>query len=191
MNAHKTAGHIEVIQGCMFAGKTEELIVRLRIARDGGLRVLAFKHAIDDRYDPDHLITHTRDRFDAVRVPDAATIERMAAEADVIGVDEGHFFGRPLIDSARRVAERGKRIIVVGLENDVWGRPLTPMPQLADLALHVVNKRVPCTVCGRPARFSMRMVPVTEPTMVGGVGDYEPRCAEHFEPVSDNPPPVA
>lgn len=190
MDRYKTAARIEVIQGCMFAGKTEELIGRLRDAKAGGLRVLAFKHAIDNRYDPDHLITHTREKFDAVRAPDVATIDRMAAEADVIGIDEGHFFGRPLIDCAVRLRDRGKRVIVVGLENDVWGRPLTPMPQLAELSMHVVSKRVPCTICGEAARFSMRLVPVTEPTMVGGVGDYEPRCGVHFQPVSNNPPPV-
>ncbi|TWT45333.1 Thymidine kinase [Phycisphaerae bacterium RAS1] len=179
-------GRIEVIQGCMFSGKTEELIARLRDARAAGRRVVACKHSIDDRYDPDHLITHTRERFDAIRAASAEAIERGAADAEVLGIDEGHFFGLPLVAVARRLAAGGRRVIVVGLEHDAWGRPFDPMPQLAELALHVVSKRCPCTVCGAAAMFTQRMVPVTDRCMVGGVGDYEPRCRAHFEPL---PPP--
>lgn len=180
-------GRIEVIQGCMFSGKTEELIARLRHAKEHGLRVCAFKHAIDDRYDADNLATHIGEKFPALRAPDAAAIERLAADADVVGVDEGHFFARPLIDAARRMAASGKRVIVVGLENDAWGRPFTPMPQLADLAMNVVCKRIACTRCGAAAMFTQRMVPVTSRVMVGGVGEYEPRCREHFESLPGNP----
>lgn len=172
----------------MFSGKTEELIARLRMAREAGLVVRAFKHSMDDRYDPDHLITHRHEKFEAIRAPDAAAIERLAAEAVVIGVDEGHFFGIPLIEAARRLAAAGKRVIVVGLENDAWGRPFDPMPQLAALALHVTSKRVACTVCGAAAPYTQRMVPITSRCMVGGVGEYEPRCREHFEAVSGRAP---
>lgn len=184
-------GRLEVIQGCMFSGKTEELISRLRAAQDDGLRVVAFKHAIDNRYDPDHLVTHTHERFEAIRVPDAASIERLAAGAAVVGIDEGHFFDRPLIDSVRRLCQAGTRVIVVGLENDAWGRPFEPMPQLAALSLHVVTKRVPCTRCGDAAPYTQRMVPVTDRTMVGGLGEYEPRCRRHFEPLACPPNPPA
>lgn len=183
----KTAGRIEVIQGCMFAGKTEELIARLRAAMEGGLKTAAFKHAIDERYDPDHIITHTRDKFTAFRVPDGAAIERLIGDASVIGIDEGHFFGLSLVDSVRRLRDRGKRIIIVGLEHDAWGNPFVPMPQLAEIAHSVLSKRIGCTVCGEAAMFTQRMVPVHTPTMVGGVGEYEPRCRAHFQPLEGEP----
>jgi thymidine kinase len=187
LSEHRTDGRIEVIQGCMFSGKTEELILRLRAAQRDGLRVIAFKHAIDSRYDPDHLITHTRERFDATRVPDAAGIEMLAADAQVVGIDEGHFFNLPLIECVRRLARTGKRVIVVGLENDAWGRPFDPMPQLAAMASHVVTRRVACTRCGDAAPYTQRMIPVTDRTMVGGEGEYEPRCRRHFEPLEGAP----
>lgn len=180
-------GRIEVIQGCMFSGKTEELIARLHAAQSDGRRVIAFKHAIDDRYDADHLATHAGEKFPARRAPSAAAIEQLAADAEVVGIDEGHFFSRPLIAAARRLCAAGKRVIVVGLEHDAWGRPFDPMPQLAELALLVVCKRVPCTVCGDAAMFTQRMVPVTTRCMVGGVGDYQPRCRAHFQPLPGPP----
>ncbi len=181
---------IEVIQGCMFSGKTEELISRLREARDAGRSVLAFKHSIDDRYDPDHIITHTHDRFNAVRAPDVAAIERGAGDADVIGIDEGHFFGMPLVQTVQRLVQAGKRVIIVGLEHDAWGRPFAPMPQLAAIANHVVCKRGACRVCGAAAPYTQRMVPVADRCMVGGVGEYEPRCKAHFQPLPEPAPAV-
>ena len=181
-------GRIEVIAGSMFSGKTERLIARLRAAQTRGRRVGAFKHQIDDRYDRDHLITHTQDRYPAVRVPGAAEIITHSCELHTIGVDEGHFFGRPLIAAVRQLADSAKRVIVVGLEYDAWGRPFAGMAQLMELADEVLHMYAACRVCGGEARYSQRMVPVDSPTMVGGVGQYQPRCQRCFQPL-DSPPP--
>jgi thymidine kinase len=189
MNSRAGSGRIEIIQGSMFSGKTEELIARLRAAQRDGLSVRAFKHHIDSRYDPDHLITHRHDRFDALRVADAAAIQRHAHDANVVGVDEGHFFGLDLVEVTCRLAAGGRRIIIVGLEHDAWGRPFTPMPELAAIAVEVICKYAPCRVCGRPAIYSQRMVPVHDRTMVGGCESYEPRCQQHFQPLAH--PPIA
>ncbi|HEY3246342.1 MAG TPA: thymidine kinase [Phycisphaerae bacterium] len=185
MNKPTAVGRIEVIQGSMFSGKTEELIARLRAAQRAGLTVRAFKHHIDDRYDPDHLITHRHDRFDALRVPDAEAIARHRQDAQVIGIDEGHFFGEPLVAVTRRLAAEGRRVVIVGLAHDAWGRPFAPMPQLAALAADVTCKYAPCCICGAVAVYSQRMVAVTDRCMVGGADAYEPRCAEHFQPLPD------
>src|SRR5438045_859765 len=116
------SGRIEVIRGCMFSGKTERLIARLRAAQREGRRVVAFKHVIDDRYDATHLITHTQDRFPAHRATDAESIARLAGNAEVIGIDEGQFFGMDLVEMVARMAESGRRLIIVGIDFDVWGR---------------------------------------------------------------------
>ena len=47
----KGLGWIEVIAGCMFSGKSEELIRRLRRAQIAKKKVLIFKPEIDNRYD--------------------------------------------------------------------------------------------------------------------------------------------
>ena len=43
-------GYIEVICGCMFAGKTEELIRRINVLSYAKQKILVFKPKIDDRY---------------------------------------------------------------------------------------------------------------------------------------------
>lgn len=182
------SGRLEVIAGCMFSGKTERLIARLRAARGEGRRVAAFKHRIDDRYDATHLVTHTQDRFDAQRATDAAEIERLASDAEVVGIDEGHFFGSALIDVVRRMVAEGRRVIVVGIDRDAWGRPFKPMPQLAAMADEAEQTTAACRRCGATARYSQRMVPVEANIMVGGAEFYEPRCERCFEPLAGRPP---
>lgn len=181
-------GRLEVITGSMFSGKTERLIARLRAAQTAGRRVGAIKHNIDDRYDPNALITHTEDRFPAVRVGSAVEIEPAAREWDVVGIDEGHFWGTALVDAVERLVRSGRRVIVVTIQFDAWGRPFPPTPQLDEMADEVVHLYAPCRVCGRPARFSQRMVPVHSNVMVGGAEAYEPRCRKCFVPLDGEPP---
>ncbi|HUU83817.1 MAG TPA: thymidine kinase [Phycisphaerae bacterium] len=181
-------GRIEVIAGSMFSGKTERLIARLRNAQTEGRHVGAFKHRMDDRYDPEHLITHTQDRFPAARVAGADEIVERSGELDTIGIDEGHFFGRPLIEVVRGLTDSARRVLVVGLEYDAWGRPFVPMAQLAEMADEVLHMYAPCRVCGGQARYSQRMVPVGTQTMVGGADLYQPRCQRCFEPLASPPP---
>jgi thymidine kinase len=178
---------IELIHGSMFSGKTEYLIARLRQERSQGKCVKAFKHAIDDRYDPDHLVTHQGDRFDAVRVSSAAAILDLCDQAEVVAIDEGHFFTTALITVVKQLVERGVSVIVAGISHDAWGRPFEPIPQLAQIADERVVLQAPCRICGAPAPFTQRMTPVNTPHMVGGLDDYEPRCAEHFTPLPGPP----
>ncbi len=148
----QATGRIEVIAGSMFSGKTERLIARLRAAQTSGRVIGAFKHRIDDRYDPEHLITHTQDRFPAVRIDGAADIVTHSSRLDTIGIDEGHFFGLSLITAVRQLADAGKRVIVVGLEYDAWGRPFPEMARLMELADEVLHMYSACRICGGQAR---------------------------------------
>lgn len=171
----------------MFAGKTERVIRSLRLAAAGGRRVVAFKHRIDDRYDPDHLVTHRNDRFRAVRVSAAGEILDHSAEAEVVAIDEGQFFKMALVPVVEALLARGVDVIVAGISHDAWGRPFEPIPELSDLAADVVLCQAPCSVCGRPSPFTQRITPSDIQHMVGGCDDYEPRCVHHFEPLPGPP----
>jgi len=191
MTDQNTSGRIEVVHGSMFAGKTEHMISRLRQEARRGRRVRAFKHSMDDRYDPDHLVTHRQDRFDAIRVPHAEDLPALSVGYEVIAVDEGHFFKKPLIPVAIQLRDQGKIIIIAGITYDIWGRPFDPLPQLCEIADEIVVKQAPCRVCGNPAPYNLRLTPTDVLHMVGGLDDYEPRCKEHFTPFSTTPPETA
>lgn len=180
-------GRLEVICGCMFSGKTARLIDKLEQARAAGQRVCAFKHTLDRRYDACRLATHDGRRFDATAVSSGEEILEQSTGCAVVGIDEAHFFGRGLVQTCASLRQRGQRVIVVGLPFDAWGQPFPPVPELQELAERVEMLRVPCTSCGKPACYSQRTVPVSNPDMVGGPGEYEPRCPACFQPL---PPPA-
>jgi len=180
-------GRIEVICGCMFAGKTGRLIERLLAAQARGQQVVAFKHTLDRRYAPGELATHDERHFPATALADPALIESRLGRAEIIGIDEAQFFGLPLVAVCQRLRAAGREIIAAGIDYDTWGRPFSPLPELRAIADDVELMDTPCRVCGSPARFSQRMVPVVDGQMVGGPQEYEPRCAACFVPWSGPP----
>src|ERR1700752_821516 len=86
-------GWIEVIVGSMFSGKSEELIRRLRRAQIARQRVQIFKPLVDTRYNHDQIVSHSAMRLDLCPVASSRDLlDRVAADTEVIGIDEGQFF---------------------------------------------------------------------------------------------------
>jgi thymidine kinase len=175
-------GRLEVICGPMFAGKTTELVRRLSEARAAGRRVLALKPARDTRYSVVEIKTHAGGAFPATPVPDAATVGPAAAGAEVLAIDEIHFFGTPLIPIVRQLIASGTRVIVAGVERDHRGRPFEPFPHLLCEADEVIKLSGRCAVCGGPSVHSQRMIESDAHIVVGGAEMYEPRCRACFRP---------
>jgi thymidine kinase len=176
-------GWIEAICGPMFSGKSEELIRRLRRATIAGKRVQVFKPAIDTRYSIDEIVTHDDVRMSAESVNAAAEI--LAAidwRTEVIGIDEANFFGQRLLETANRLADDGKRVIIAGLDTDYMGRPFPPMPDLLATAESITKTLAICVRCGNPAKHTQRLVESDELILVGTSGSYEARCRACFEP---------
>jgi thymidine kinase len=182
------SGRLVVIAGCMFAGKTTRLIERVAAAEAAGRRVLAIKHKLDDRYDAVQLHTHDGRHFAGHAVPDAEAVLPLAEDADVLGIDEMHFFWHPLVAVCLQLRAAGKEVITAGIDHDAWGQAFPAVAALKDAADEVELLTTACTVCGAPARYSQRLQPVTDLTMVGGPDDYAPRCKRCFQPLQTTPP---
>src|SRR5262245_49786784 len=145
-------GWIEVIAGSMFSGKSEELIRRLRRAQIARQKVQIFKPVIDDRYSADHIVSHSDMRIASENVRTSDDLIRLAHEdTEVIGIDEGQFFDANLPAACNTLADRGKRVIVAGLDQDYLGRPFEPMPQLLAIAEYITKALAICVICGEPA----------------------------------------
>jgi len=175
------SGWIEVIVGSMYSGKTEELIRRLRRAQIARQRVEIFKPAIDDRYARDAIVSHSELRIPSRAVRTANDVLRYAHEAQVIGIDEGQFLGKDLVKVVERLARKGKRVIVAGLDQDYAGRPFEPMPQLLAIAEYITKTLAICVVCGAPANRTYRKVRRAGRVVVGGADVYEARCRRCYE----------
>ncbi len=178
----RTTGWIEVIAGCMFSGKTEELIRRLRRAQIARQHVEIFKPRIDTRFSHDHIVSHSDLKIPSTVVQDAPEILALARDAQVVGIDEGQFFDMRLIDVVDQLANEGKRVIVAGLDQDYRGKPFEPIPQLLAVAEYITKTLAICMVCGNPADRTQRITQSSERVLVGAKDAYEARCRRCFQP---------
>ena len=170
-------GYVEVICGPMFSGKPEELILRLRRAVIGRRRVQAFKPAIDRRYHATRITSHNATSLEALAVDNVpALLAAVEHDAEVVGIDEAQFFGHELVAAVQSLADRGVQAIVAGLDLDYRGVPFEPVPQLLAVAEHVTKLAAVCSVCGREATRSHRLVAGEGRIVVGAACEYEARC---------------
>jgi len=175
----KKVGHIEVICGSMFSGKTEELIRRIRRAEIAKQRVKVFKPKIDNRYSEFSIVSHNEQSYPSEVVEKAEDILEKSFDAEVIGIDEAQFFDNELVEVCQTLADTGKRVIVAGLDQDYKAKPFEPMPQLLAVAEYITKTLAVCVVCGAPANRTHRVTEDTDRVVVGGENIYEARCRLH------------
>jgi thymidine kinase len=176
-------GWIEVIVGSMFSGKSEELIRRLRRAQIARQRVQIFKPALDSRYAEDAIVSHSEMRIPSRAVENSrALLDLVEDDTEVVGIDEGQFFDQELPAVVDELADRGKRVIVAGLDQDYLGKPFEPMPQLLAISEYMTKTLSICMVCGNPANHTQRLVPGGDRVLLGTQGTYEARCRACFDP---------
>lgn len=183
----RDVGWIEVVTGCMFSGKTSELISRLRRAQYARQPVVVFKPRLDDRYAEESVGAHSGARMRSIQVERADEIPAQVGEAMVIGVDEAQFFDAELVQVCEALANSGRRVIVAGLDLDYRGVPFEPIPHLMAVAEYVTKCLAICVVCGNPADRSQRLVNRDSRVLVGEQDAYEARCRLHWDPNSFAP----
>lgn len=186
-------GWIEVITGGMFAGKSEELIRRVRRAKFANLDVIVFKHAIDIRYDGKKIASHNQSHVEAISVKDVDAMRHMLKlhiGTKVVAIDEAQFFEYDIVEFCDELADRGLRVIVAGLDQDFRGEPFKPMDSLMSKAEYVDKLHAICLLCGNPASKTQRLVngepaAKNDPIILVGANEtYEPRCRKCHKKMS-------
>jgi thymidine kinase len=179
-------GKIEVITGCMFSGKSEELIRRLKRAKIAKLKVQVFKPSIDTRYSIVEVVSHTGEKIEALPVTSSKEIfDKVEVDTNVVGIDEAQFFDSGIVEVLKKLAKRGSRVIVAGLDMDFRGEPFGPMPYIMAIADDVLKLHAICTVCGEDATMTQRLIngepaSYNDPViMIGANETYEARCKLH------------
>lgn len=180
-SAASRSGWIEVICGCMFSGKTEELIRRLNRALIARQKVEIFKPAIDSRYHHADIVSHSERSIRSTPVQFAGDILLLAGDCDVVGIDEAQFLDEAIVDVCNALANSGKRVIVAGLDMDFEGRPFGPMPNLLAIAEYVTKVQAVCVHTGQPASFSFRLTPDEGQVLLGEKEAYEARSRQSFQ----------
>lgn len=174
------AGWIEVICGCMFSGKTEELIRRLNRAIIARQKVEIFKPVIDQRYHREHIVSHNDNSIRSTPVNFASDILLLTGDCDVVGIDEAQFFDEAIVEVCNTLANSGKRVIVAGLDMDFEGKPFGAMPYMLAIAEFVTKVHAICAQTGELASFSYRLTDDAQQVVLGEKGEYEARSRKAF-----------
>ena len=152
-------GYIEVICGCMFAGKTEELIRRINVLSYAKQKILVFKPKIDDRYSEIEIASHSGRKVPCYAIDDPEEIlDKVTDDVQVVAIDEVQFFDEKIVDVCEYLADKGVRVMVAGLDKDFRGEAFGVMPELLTKGEFVTKLTAVCAKCGSPATRTQRLV---------------------------------
>ncbi len=186
-------GWIEVICGCMFAGKTEELVRRINVLNYAKKNIKIFKPKIDNRYSETEIVTHLGIRIPCIIVENSEEIlEHIDSKVDAVVIDEIQFMDEKIIDICEYLADKGIRVTVAGLDQDFRGECFPVMGELLSKAEFISKLTAVCAVCGAPATKTQRLVDgrparFNDATiLLGSANEYEPRC-RHCHEVVEKP----
>lgn len=186
-------GFLEVICGCMFAGKTEELIRRIKVLEFAKKKIIVFKPQIDNRYSDTQVVSHAGSSVESVVIKEAKEIlNYVKPDTEVVAIDEVQFFDEDVVEICDMLARQGKRVMVAGLDTDFRGEPFGVMPSLITQAEFVTKLTAVCMKCGAPATRTQRLVngkpaKYDDPIiLVGASESYEARC-RHCHDVPHKP----
>ncbi|MFA7561618.1 MAG: thymidine kinase [Candidatus Izemoplasmatales bacterium] len=188
MYLNQKDGWIEVITGPMFAGKTEELIRRVKRLEYAKQNILVFKPVIDNRYATNEVVSHDHSRTKSINISKANEIIQYVDEnTNVVAIDEVQFLDEEAVDICEYLADKGIRVIVSGLDRNFRGEPFSFMPKLLALAEYVTKLSAICVKCHTPATRTQRIINgkpanFNDPIILVGAQDsYEARCRECHE----------
>ena len=178
-------GWIEVITGPMFAGKTEELLRRIKRLEYAKKNIIVFKPLIDARYADDEVVSHNKNRTKSINISKAREIlSYVTIDTDVVAVDEVQFLDDEVIDILDYLADQGKRIIVSGLDTDFRAEVFGFMGRLIAISESVTKLSAVCVKCSAPATRTQRIVDgkparYLDPiVLIGASESYEARCRD-------------
>lgn len=173
----------DIIVGCMYSGKTTELIRRLTRYQSINKKVLCINHEIDTRSYDYYTQTHSGQKFRAIKISSLRDILKFPEyhEADVIGIDEGQFFN-DLIDFVYQCEKDNKDLIVSSLDGDFQRKPIGQIAECIPLC-NTITKLEALDMESRdltPAIFTKRISDSKEQILVGSTEHYIAVSRENY-----------
>jgi len=166
---------IEIILGCMFSGKSTELLRRTNRYKAIGKQILLINHKYDSRTD-NSIQTHSNIKQTAIKTSELSSLlnTKEFKNADVIGIDEAQFFP-DLLQFVESAELHNKIIIVAGLDGDYKRKPIGQILQIIPLCDEVVKLNAMDMIDedGSPGIFSKRIVDTEGQVLVGANESYK------------------
>lgn len=183
---NKKLGNIQLILGCMFSGKTSELVRRIQRYKSIQKKVLFVNFIEDTRYnnetDINNIYTHDKVGCQGIYLEKLFTLINKVKDYDVFVINEGQFFEDVYQISIELCEKYGKDVLICGLDGDFKRQTFKyNLLDLIPFADTVEILTAYCDICKdeTPARFSKRISNETEQKVIG-TKNYIPVCRKHF-----------
>ena len=186
MAEEHVSGSIDIILGCMFSGKTTELITICKKWKAINNNVTCINYAEDKRYgDDDYIYSHSLEKIKCISVIKLKDIpSEIIDTSHVIIINEGQFFGDLLECCKYWADELNKHIIVSGLDGDFKREKFGQILDLIPLCDSIKKTTAYCIRCKQctppvPALFSHRISGDCNQKAIGN-NNYISLCRYHY-----------
>lgn len=173
-------GKLEIFLGPMFAGKSTEIIRRIRKMKFIGKKILVVKPQIDNRYNEDKITSHDYETADCIIVTNLSELN--VKDYNTIIIDEGQFFNDLKEYVISWVDIFDINVVVAGLDGDFQRQPIGQILELIPYADSCIKLNALCSKCkdGTNASFTHRIIHSNEQILIGGSDTYIPLCRKCY-----------
>jgi thymidine kinase len=176
---NENSGYLEIILGCMYAGKTSKLISIYKHNLIAEIPTCVINYIDDKRYDLEKLSTHDKIMIPCLQLRNLSelleTKKNIISENKAIIINEGQFFPDLYQVVSKLVGEYHKSVYICGLDGDYKMNKFGQILDLIPLCDKVEKLHAICTICKKPAPFTKRLTNETEQTVIGS-SNYIPVC---------------
>ena len=174
-------GHLTLILGPMFAGKTTYLLNEIKKYEkryNSSDEILVINHSIDNRYETDKISSHNREVYPCLKKRNLKEITSPELKGKrLIIIDEGQFF-TDVDEMVRQFVDKYKLHVIVGGLNGTFQQKIFDDSNLLNLlpfADNIIHLKSICYLCNGKASFSKRIVDDDKEILVGN-NNYQPCC---------------
>ena len=180
----KMGAELHVILGCMYSGKSTELLKIINYYKILEKHLYIINHKLDTRYGENSIISHDKKSFPSINC--STLMENINNEdfkkSDIVIIEEAQFF-EDLKKFVEISLEHNKIVYVAGLDGDSFMKPFGQILDLIPLCDSVKKLSALCMVCkdGTPANFTKRIVENQEQKLIGSFESFIPVCRFHHK----------
>jgi len=178
---------IDLIVGPMFAGKTKELLFRIRqLERNPANRVVCITHTYDDRYSKNgEIVTHDGKSHPAIPLVKLMPFisDPLYQDATHIMIEESQFFPDLFPFVTQAADAHRKHLCCAGLDGDFQRNPFGQVMELVPHCDSIIKLKANCAQCSEPgtAIFTARgRGHGSSQVYIGGTESYRPMCRRHY-----------
>jgi|TARA_B100001971_G_scaffold159723_1_gene149608 thymidine kinase len=181
---------LELIIGPMFSGKST-YIIRSYQMYSKKYKTIILNFYKDNRYDEgDFVCTHNNQKEKAVKLRRLSDLDLKYFNNEVFIIDEGHFFN-DLLHFVLNLMKLKKKIIVIGLNGDIFGQPFKNVVSLIPYSYKILSFNAICSLCKDDTKGFMHIKKTHnknngEFKEVGGEEEYKTVCKYHFDKHNNN-----